>query len=77
MGGRALVRGPLTLQVRTERAAGQDLQWIRRGQVAGTARLGADGRASLVVEPRSGDWFSVVLRDASGPTLFSNAIYVE
>jgi hypothetical protein len=77
MGDIAPARGRLTLQVRTERAAGQELQWIRRGEIAGTARLGADGRAALVVEPRAGDWFSVVLRDASGPTLFSNPIYIE
>ena len=76
MGGRLALSASLTLRVATERAAGQQLSWIRNGEAVRTDIIGGDGHASLTLTPRSGDWFSIVLRDQEGPTLFSNAIHV-
>jgi hypothetical protein len=67
----------LTLQVAAEHAAGQHVSWVRRGVVVSTSTIGPDGRASLTMEARPGDWFSVVLRDAAGPTVFGNPIWVD
>jgi hypothetical protein len=41
------------------------------------ATLGEGDALSYRVEAVRGEWFSVVIRDAAGPTLFSNAIYVR
>jgi hypothetical protein len=77
MGDEVAPTPALTLDVHAQRAEGQELAWVRRGDVVKTVTLGADGRASITVEARDGDWFSVVLRDSKGPTLFSNALYVR
>jgi hypothetical protein len=74
--GDTVAPATLTLNVETERARGQRLSWIRRGVEIGSATIGRDGRASTTVEAGDGDWFSVVIRDAHGPTLLSNPIYV-
>jgi len=67
----------LTLRVDTAGATGQSVEWVRKGAVAGRASVDSTGRASFVVsDARPGDWFSVVLRDGAGPTVFSNAIWV-
>ena len=76
MGDRIVLPASLTLRAVTGRAHGQHLSWIRNGTVVRTDIIGGDGHASLTVTPRSGDWFSIVLRDDRGPTLFSNAIHV-
>jgi len=66
----------ITLSVRLTRAAGQTLQWIHNGRIDGVVRLDRAQSATLMTNTRPGDWFSVVLRDDNGPTLFSSAIYV-
>jgi len=66
----------ITLSARLTRAAGQTLQWIHNGTIQATARLTGAQSATLATDVKAGDWFSVVLRDSNGPTLFSNAIYV-
>lgn len=63
-------------RVRAEGAAGQRVSWVRRGTVAETSVLDAQGVAEWSSLAADGDWFSVIVSDASGPTVFSNAIYV-
>ena len=68
----------LTLSVEMSRCANQVLQWIRNGEVVFTSSTDDGPRASFPVQRvRAGEWFSVILRDDKGPTLFSNAIYVS
>lgn len=56
-------------------AGGQTIDWIRNGEPIGTDGAAGGGR---VVTARSGDWFSVVIRDSAGQvTAISNAIYVD
>jgi hypothetical protein len=64
------------LSITVSRAPGQRVQWIRNGEIISTAPLTEGQSASLPVNASPGDWFSVILRDDTGPTLFSNAIYV-
>jgi hypothetical protein len=66
----------ITLSARLTGAAGQTLQWIHNGTIQATARPTGAQSATLATDAKAGDWFSVVLRDNSGPTLFSNAIYI-
>jgi hypothetical protein len=66
----------VTLDASLVAAEGQSLQWIRNGVVIGETRVPAWGGALLEVTARPGDWFSLVVRDAQGPTLLSGAIYV-
>jgi hypothetical protein len=35
------------------------------------------GRIGHEIDAVAGEWFSLVLRDSTGPTLFSNAIYTR
>ena len=65
--------GALTLEAIVGRAAGQTATWIRNGEAIVTRPIPADGRLSHQVAARAGDWFSLILRDASGPTLYSGA----
>src|SRR5262249_17493590 len=58
----------VTLSVDLSRASGQQIQWIRNRNVVSTGQ-------TLKTQAQPGDWFSIVLRDDRGPTLFSNAIY--
>jgi predicted metal-dependent phosphoesterase TrpH len=59
-------------------AEGQQLEWIRNGEVVGRAPVDSTGRLTLAPSlPAPGAWFSVVVRDGKGPTLFSNAIYLS
>jgi hypothetical protein len=67
----------IVLSATVVRAAGQQIQWIRNGEVVSTVPAVNDRHALLPVQAHPGDWFSVVLRDRQGPTVFSNAIYVE
>jgi len=66
----------LTLSATVPRAAGQRLQWVRNGEVISSVPLAGSPSATLNVKPQPGDWFSVILRDGNGPTLYSNAIYI-
>jgi hypothetical protein len=75
MGG-TIAPGRITLEVRTRRAGGQRIEWIRNGEVEKTETIPADGAVALDVDARSGSWFSVILRDTSAPTTFTNAIFV-
>jgi hypothetical protein len=68
---------PVTLSVEASGDRAGTVSWVRRGEIVQTAGLDAAGRAELTVSPRRGDWFSVILADACGPTAFSSAIYVE
>lgn len=76
MGG-TVPPGRLTLTATVRDAAGAELTWIRRGAPVGAATLDAEGRARLDLTAHDGDWLSVIVRDANGPVLFSNAIYVR
>jgi hypothetical protein len=67
-------RQTISLSVRTSRAEGEKLPWVRNGSVFSSSRLSDGETETLDVKPQPGDWFSVVLRDARGATLFSNAI---
>ncbi len=58
-------------------AQGQTLVWIRNGEELSRTKLTDGTTARLTVRPRPGDWYSIVVRDDSGPTLFSNAIHFE
>ena len=66
----------ITLSARLTRARGQTLQWIHNGTIQAMARLTGVQSATLATDAKAGDWFSVVVRDSNGPTLFGNAIYV-
>jgi len=69
--------GALTLHVTITGATGQRLEWIHNGKIIAAVAVPADGRLRQVVQAELGDWFSIVLRDRHGPTLFSNALYVR
>jgi hypothetical protein len=56
-------------------AQGQTATWIRNGETLATASVPVDGRLTQLVTARPGDWFSLILRDANGPTLYSGAVY--
>ena len=73
--GESVAAGALALEAVVGRAAGQTATWIRNGEAIATTPIPADGRVSHQVAARSGDWFSLILRDASGPTLYSGAVY--
>jgi hypothetical protein len=78
MGGRLRADGgPVTFQLMTEGAAGQHVEWIRNGEVASRSPIDGAGHAGTSIAVRPGDWVTVILRDAQGPTLFGNAIYIE
>jgi hypothetical protein len=66
----------VTLYARVSAASGQQLQWIRNGEVVSSTPVQEGIPATLPIRVEPGDWFSVTVRDAKGPTLFSNAIYV-
>jgi hypothetical protein len=67
----------IVLSATVSRATGQQIQWIRNGEVVSTVPAISERRALLPVQAHPGDWFSVILRDRKGPTVFSNAIYIE
>jgi hypothetical protein len=77
MPGQVAPPGPLTLSANVGRANGQRVDWIKNGKVLSSAVVAAHGRVVIDVATVKGDWFSLVLRDTSGPTLFSNAIYTK
>lgn len=69
--------GPIMLRVTVTGAMGQRLEWIHNGRVMAAVAVPPHGRLTHVVTARAGDWLSVVLRDAHGPTLFSNALFIR
>ena len=69
--------GEVRLVAKPEGASGQTLVWIRNGKEAARAAVGDDRELEWSVRAAPGDWFTVVLRDERGPTLFGNAIYVS
>ncbi len=75
--GAATAPGALTLDVVTRGGTGQQIQWLRDGEVVKTETIPADGRIPLRIDGRPGSWFSVILRDAAGPTALTNAIFVH
>jgi hypothetical protein len=40
-------------------------------------RIDSAKPATLAATPRLGDWFTVMVRDDRGPTLFANAVFIE
>lgn len=76
MGGTA-APGPLTLHASIGRAAAHRFEWIRNGAVVSSGEVPADGRVTHALDARAGDWFSLNLRDADGPTLMSGALYTQ
>ena len=68
---------PISLEARVTGARGQTLQWIRRGVPVKTERIDEDGTMHARLKAHPGDWFSVVISDADGPTLLTSAIYTE
>ena len=64
-------------RVHARGAAGQRVSWVRRGVVTHASNLDAEGRAEWHTVVADEDWFSVIIADAAGPTVFSNAIYVD
>jgi hypothetical protein len=73
--GDTVPAGSLKLEAVIGRASSQTATWIRNGQPVQSAEVPADGRLRHDVIARPGDWFSLVIRDSRGPTLFSSAIY--
>jgi hypothetical protein len=66
-----------TLSASASRATNQQLQWVRNGEIISTSRVVGEQPVTLEVKTQRGEWFSVIIRDENGPTLFSNAIYIE
>jgi hypothetical protein len=65
----------ITLSANVLRASGQRIEWIRNGKILSTSTITADSSPTLKTQASPRDWFSIVLRDDRGPTLFSSAIY--
>ena len=75
MGGTVPSGGRVRLVASLAGAEGQTLQWIVDGAVA--AEMGVSAAAMTLDQPAvAGRWFSLVVRDALGPTLMSSAIFV-
>ncbi len=75
MGGTVPSGGPVRLVASLAGAEGQTLQWIVNGAVAAEAAVSAS--VMTLDQPAvAGRWFSLVVRDAVGPTLMSSAIFV-
>ena len=76
MGEETPAGGTLALIATVGGAAGQTLQWIADGAVVAEAPV-ASAPLRLDQPAVADRWFSLVVRDASGPTLISNAIRVR
>ena len=75
--GDSVPPGTLMLEATVGRAAAQMATWIRNGQPLHVVPVPPNGRIRYDVVARPGDWFSLVLRDSLGPTLFSSAVYTS
>jgi hypothetical protein len=69
--------GPVRLDAIVSGAQAQTVSWIRNGEVFATVPVPLDGRLTQHVVAGAADWFSLILRDAAGPTLYSGAIYAS
>lgn len=76
MGGTAQPGGMLTLVAAISGAEGQTLQWVANGTVVAEAAVPASGSLQIQQPAVAGHWFSLVVRDTAGPTVYANAIYV-
>lgn len=76
MGGVTRAGGMLTLVATVNGAHGQTLQWIADGQVVAAAPV-TPAPLRLEQPAVAGRWFSLVVRDRSGPIVYANAIYVD
>lgn len=66
---------PVLVRAAVRDASGQTLEWILKGRVdVGVPITEASVAIERSVNLKSGDWVSVVIRDAAGPTAISNAI---
>ena len=66
----------VTLKASIDGANGQRVTWIRNGAVVGSTSIARDSQSAEVTVPSTkGDWFAIVVRDATGPTAFSAPIY--
>lgn len=76
----AVIRSPsaVELELRAELAGadGQKLQWIQNGKPL-IDEIVKSGVHTRRVTARPGDWFSLVVHAADGPTLLSNAVLVR
>jgi predicted metal-dependent phosphoesterase TrpH len=75
--GQVVPAGQLSLHAEIGRAEKHVFEWIRNGEVLHTGTVSADGRLHQDVAAGAGDWFSLVLRDGAGATLYSGAIYTN
>ena len=77
MGGSVPAGGVVRLFAAVSGAEGQTLQWVVDGAVAAEVAVPASPLPLAFEQPAlPGRWFSVVVRDARGPTLLANAIAV-
>ncbi len=77
MGGTVPAGGSVRLVAAVSGAEGQTLQWVVDGTVAAEVAVPASPLSLTFEQPAlAGRWFSVVVRDARGPTLLANAIAV-
>lgn len=77
MGGTVPAGGVVRLVAAVSGAEGQTLQWVVDGAVAAEVAVPASPLPLTFEQPAlAGRWFSVVVRDARGPTLLANAIAV-
>jgi hypothetical protein len=67
----------LTLSASASPATNQQVQWVRNGEIISTSLVVGEQPVTLTIKTQPGEWFSVIVRDEYGPTLFSNAIYIE
>lgn len=67
----------ISLQATVTGGGNQTLQWIRSGTPFESVELPEHGTVRIDVHPRRGDWYSVVLADDDGPTVFTSAIFTE
>lgn len=74
MGGTVAAGRPLRLMATVAGADGQRLEWIVDGKVVSTVSLTATPQV-FAWPAGAARWFALVVRDASGPTLLSNAVY--
>ncbi len=78
MGGDTPAGGTLILVARVTGAAvdGLTVQWMADGQVVGEAPA-TPAPVRLELPAVAGRWFTIVVRDASGPVVYANAISVS
>ena len=68
--------GSVTLKAIVTRAIGQQVVWIKNGDVLSEADVPPTGELALETAASPGDWFTVVVRQRDDPTVFANAVFV-